>query len=342
MRLASLLALALSLTCPLYAQLAFRAVVLDAPGGLGTDARAVNDAGLAVVWVRDHDDGFWSAFWDSGLTRLLPLPGHNETYAEAVSNAGLAVGLSKPWLWEEATASVWVYPDGDPTPLPPGPPGGSYARDIGGQWVAGYMIGADFISTPVVWDLVGESCVTLSLYRDGVASGQAFGVNQVGQIVGWATGAGGIARATLWANYLAEPKDLATGAQRDARAFAINGEGVVVGGRDDQPFLWDGQCHELPIGHNEVGAAGAINDAGWAVGWVYSYEDGAYHAMLWRSGIGYRLEDCPGVGMPLAIARDINNGGAIACTGYDGAGTLCAVLLEPIETIPGGVVIPTP
>lgn len=329
-----LLVIAAMLVSVAYAQPAYRPISLNAPGDLGADARAVNDAGLAVVWVRDYEEGFWSAAWGEDLVPLLPLPGHSETYAEVANDAGQAVGCSKPWLWGESLAVVWSCLGGVPQVLPGAHLGGQ-ARGVNELGRAVGFVAEESRYVPMFWDYPQGTHRTLAFLRDEHPSAQALAVNDAGQIVGWAANEGGVPRAVLWANVDAEPIELAPDTLWNSQAHGVNNSGAIVGGMDGAPFLWRaGELVMLPVAHGEVGAAGAINDTGQAVGYVYASGDGLYHAMLWEDGQGFRLEQCPGVGMPLAIARDINEHGVIACTTYDALGKLGAVLLRPIEHHP--------
>lgn len=224
---------------------------------------------------------------------------------------------------------MWVYPSSKSVPLPQGLPGGSFARDVSADWVVGYIIGEDFYSTPVVWNLVLEDCQSLRFYRDGVENGQAFGVNEAGQIVGWVTNSDGTPRATFWSDSSAEPLNLTPSAVWRSHTFGINSAGVAVGGSDDLPFIWDGALRFLPIQGDEVGAATAINNDNVIIGWVWNYSDGRYYAMLWWHNSAYRLEELANTPWSLAIARDINNRGQIVATGYDEVGKLYAMILSP-------------
>jgi probable HAF family extracellular repeat protein len=63
--------------------------------------------------------------------------------------------------------------------------------------------------------------------------------------------------------------------------------------------------------------ARAINNRGDVVGWSEA-PDGYYHAVVWREGVLYNLNDlvAPGSGWLLVVANDINNSGDIVGGGY--------------------------
>jgi probable HAF family extracellular repeat protein len=121
----------------------------------------------------------------------------------------------------------------------------------------------------------------------------AFGLNNLGQVVGGAS-VGGSSHAVLWQAGSTTPTDLGT-LGGDSYAQGINDAGQVVGRYGDpfnsgnsNAFIWDavnGMHELLPLPGNSVGNAGSINAKGQAVGESSNYSGDPYsHAVLWPAG----------------------------------------------------------
>src|SRR5262245_8738143 len=115
-----------------------------------------------------------------------------------------------------------------------------------------------------------------------------------------------------------------------SEAFDVNESGTSVGRSSDfaeNPIAvqWDGKDLSpvmLPLlepGTNQprfLSIALAINDSGDVVGrWLGGPGGGFFEAFLFRNGVIKGLKNV--LGMKSSVARDINNAGAIACSGAD-------------------------
>ena len=115
----------------------------------------------------------------------------------------------------------------------------------------------------------------------GPQSAQAYDINDVGQVVGYATSAAGPQRAFLWQD--GGMTELGTLGGSASLANALNDAGQVVGtsrtttgSSATNPFLWEGGVMtDLGVG---PGTAYGINDAGQVVGQRNT------HGFLWDDG----------------------------------------------------------
>src|SRR5439155_582595 len=145
----------------------------------------------------------------------------------------------------------------------------------------------------------------------------AYGINDVGQIVGTSATASGTSHAFLWSNgTMADLGSLGSMGPSDGRG--INNRGQVVGGTIDannsqyHAFLWDnGMMQDLGTlpGYN-LSQGQAINDAGQVVGFSGDPSMGGLgHAFLWDNGTMRDLGTLPGY--DYSIALGINNAGRV-------------------------------
>ena len=155
---------------------------------------------------------------------------------------------------------------------------------------------------------------------------EAWGINEIGQVVGYSTIASGQQRAFLY--YDGSLNDLGTLGGDHSVATAINNAGQVVGYSSTvsgyyHAFLWQSNTGMIDLntlgGNHLQSYAYGINDAGQIVG--YSTADvgnGGYsQAFLYSAGL---MTGLPGI----IDARDINNAGQIV--GFNG---LTGFLLSP-------------
>jgi probable HAF family extracellular repeat protein len=132
----------------------------------------------------------------------------------------------------------------------------------------------------------------------GGGSGQANGINESGQVVGYATTADARGHAFLWDGGVLT--DLGTLGGRGSVANAVNQEGQVVGFSDTgtvpvRAFLWqDGVLTDLAPG-SRYSVAYGINDAGQVVGFAEPPPgSGPGGAFLWQDGVLTDLGTLPG------------------------------------------------
>src|SRR5436309_1733969 len=158
----------------------------------------------------------------------------------------------------------------------------------------------------------------------------AYGINDVGQIIGTSATASGTSHAFLWSNgTMADLGSLGSAGPSDGRG--INNRGQVVGGTVDannsqyHAFLWDhGTMSDLGTlrGYN-LSQAQAINDAGQVVGFSGDPSMGGLgHAFLWDNGT---MRDLGSLGQ-FSVAYDVNETGAAVGQTDVGNGELHAAL----------------
>jgi probable HAF family extracellular repeat protein len=171
----------------------------------------------------------------------------------------------------------------------------------------------------------------------------ALGINNNGQVVGWATDptTGYFAHAFYWAGNGAAIQDLGTLAGQTTSvslAAAINNNGWVAGESDNSGFLWTGAGPMLNIGSlggstTHVYGYG-LNNAGVVVG-DSQIANGAYHGFIYSNGVMTDTGTFAGIAVNDSglVAGDINSGGV-------GGTTLAYVravsgTLQPLGTLGG-------
>jgi probable HAF family extracellular repeat protein len=152
----------------------------------------------------------------------------------------------------------------------------------------------------------------------GGLSAQASDVNDVGQVVGYATTAASQARAFLWQE--GAMTNLGTLGGNASNANSINAFGHIAGSSNFAPgspyraVLWDGSAmiNLTPdLAASESSIAYGVNDARDVVGTLSSL--GKSIPFIWRNGTRTSLADLAGIG---AYAYDINNVGQVVGSAY--------------------------
>jgi len=146
----------------------------------------------------------------------------------------------------------------------------------------------------------------------GGGSGAGYGINDAGQVVGYATNSDHLGRATLWDGGVAF--DLGTLGGPESVANSINSRGQVVGFSDngevpERAFLWqDGVMSDLGSLGGRDSIAFHINNAGQVVGVSDTRPGMAGGAFLWDGGVMTDLGTLGGFG---AGAFGINDAGQV-------------------------------
>ncbi len=230
-------------------------------GGNHGFAAGVNNRGQIVGWAEtaEHDPtcnqdpqvlGFLAVLWEpkSGAsdriktTALQPLPGHTATAATAISDDGVAVGISgvcdqAVGRFSALEAVLWDR-NGKPVRLPNlGGTTWHTPMDINRQ---GDVVG--FSNPPGPGDPEGEFISRAFLWRNGAAEAEdlgtldgdplseAFAINAHGQVVGISFGGTAGARAFLWEDgVLKDLNDLIEGDDIFLSAQDINDAGQITG-----------------------------------------------------------------------------------------------------------------
>lgn len=155
----------------------------------------------------------------------------------------------------------------------------------------------------------------------GGQASEARGINNAGQIVGYAMTADGVAHATLWNGSVATALGVTAGAE--SYASAINAAGQVVGvsytaSYTPYAILWDGTTTtELSTSVGTTGShADGINNLGQIVG--ATTRAGGSFATVWN---GTTATDLGGIGRGFAI----NDAGQVAGISYLGGDTYATI-----------------
>lgn len=315
----SMIGLALAFTGPTAAQ------SVSPPINLGPGlATGVNDAG-DVVGASRPEGLFRATLWTAAGDKVdlgtlaTTLPGPRESVAEDVNNRTEVVGWSRKG--PEVHAFRWTRADGliDLGTLGGTDSGANAVDDAGnvvgnsatasGNWkaflwtptaglVALPLDSANDISNArqVVGESVGHAVMWTEIggVRDlgtlGGARSYAYGINDVGQVVGGSQTASGGFRfhAFLW-SAADGMKDLGTLGGDDSSAYAVNRAGHVVGSSttatgEIHAFLWTPTSGMVDLGAPVGGTSDAldINEAGWVVGDGIT-GGGEIRAMVWRT-----------------------------------------------------------
>jgi probable HAF family extracellular repeat protein len=215
-------------------------------------------------------------YQNGSFTDLGALPGINDgSLGEAVNPSGTVVGAS---IDDASHFRPTVWPNGTPGPIDIGDLGGG----AGSAWdlnAAGLVVGASKtafgVDHPFSWD--GIKLKDLGTFGGNLFDGQARGVNDLGQIVGSASGpdgnGGSFSHAALWQTN-ATIVDLGTSPLGSSSlALDINDAGVVVG-TSNGAMVWtqtNGMRDLIDLiqpnsGWTQLWAAEAINQDGWIVG----------------------------------------------------------------------------
>src|SRR5207249_4977985 len=253
----------------------------------------------------------------SVLLRLMRSPAFGRAIAMGCQASGRAVATLKSLRPNRIAPAGTLFAMNDPAGgCPPDrqrPP--REGRRLAGRcWALTILIGVAALS------VAASRAPAANLIDLGTLGGPvsiAYGINDVGQIVGTSATASGTSHAFLWSNgTMADLGSLGSMGPSDGRG--INNRGQVVGGTIDannshyHAFLWEnGTMRDLGTlpGYN-LSQAQAINDAGQVVGLSGDPSMGGLgHAFLWDNGTMRDLGTLPGY--DYSIALGINNAGRV-------------------------------
>jgi probable HAF family extracellular repeat protein len=235
-------------------------------GGIYSAARGLNDAGQVVGTSRVSTESLTadSFLWEDGVMTGLGIPGAPGTFASGINDAGQVVGgwydghHWRAYLWDDGVFSE---------PFPGKAAAINNAGLVAGEWEStrGYPVAA-------LWD-AAHGVRELGVLPGGVFSA-AYGLNDMGQVVGWSESNGGD-HAFLWDD--GQMIDLGHGAAAD-----INNAGQIVG----WSFIWsDGvraNLNDLVLDDFglTISSASAINDAGQIVAIAYDAQNRPHAVLL--------------------------------------------------------------
>jgi probable HAF family extracellular repeat protein len=284
------------------------------PGGLFSSAYAINDSGT-VVGVSSMTGGtLKTVMWQNGTISLLPAPvGGGTAIPEDINDAGEIAG--RYTVGADLSYGVYWTPDGTPTLLPP-LPGGiqafviAHAINASGQVVGrGQQSAPNYFGHAVVWNTT-EFQSDLGVMGGGTFS-EAYGINDLGIVVGVAAISSGAQRAFRWQDGVYTDLSTWPGGSVASKAYAINNAGVIVGLNNNVASVWkNGSVQPLPMppGVSAFTPAIDINEAGDIIATgtkIFPVEVG----VVWKNGQPIALGTLPGG--TISRARRINDAGEI-------------------------------
>ncbi len=284
------------------------------PDGDTVAGRSLGSTGVASLWTGG-----------GGLQALPNLAGRSFAVANAVNNAGVAVGTSSttpfgsgplPVLWQGGVVSA--------LPLPAGQTAGR-ANDINGSGVAVGSVGGGVLERPVIYN-GGSATLITAAAADGTVMRTAFGVNDAGWVAGNGSDPNNAA-VNVGLVYDSNAGSLlnigALPGANGALAFDIGNTGFVVGSSmlnqgAGLPFIWSPGAGmvgiPLPAGTSQ-GSARGVNAGGWAVGTASS----AFAIPFLYDGVAtYRLADL----VPAGSGWDLSTNTSSSALGIADDGTI--------------------
>ncbi|MCL4197296.1 MAG: hypothetical protein KJZ69_07360 [Phycisphaerales bacterium] len=148
-------------------------------GGNESRANAINDLSQ-VVGVADAVEGGGGFLWENGRMTALPNLGQSGGAAYDINAAGQIVGSSATFDWRQK-AVLWENGGVVELPILRSDPSAALAINDLGQ-IVGQSDGPNDNAHAVAW--VNEQIVDLHNSELGIGS-SAWGINNVGQVVGW-------------------------------------------------------------------------------------------------------------------------------------------------------------
>jgi probable HAF family extracellular repeat protein len=179
---------------------------------------------------------------------------------------------------------------------------------------AGQIVGYADYSNACMWE-EGKPVRDLGALPSGEFSpgARALDINEYGQVVGASTSNVGYDHAFFWSSGV-QPEDLNTPNETvDTSANALNVDGIVVGRRGNNPFIWTGATGMCELGSFGRYSSSAIdiNDTGVVLidcNAAFAYNEG----YVWDEATGPRGIGClPGETNAYCKPLDLNNRGQV-------------------------------
>ena len=287
-------------------------------GGNNSVAYGINESSQIAGYSRtsssgDNHHGF---IWDKGVMTDLGTLGADLSHVYDINESGQIVGFL--YYQNTGTNQAFIWEEGIITELTPFTEGGSSTA-----WAindSGVIVGGP--SHAYRW----EEGVIADLGTLGGSSSHAYGINNLGQIIGVAQDSSATNHAFLWEE--GDMTDLGVGT-----AIDINELGQVVGS-SGTAFLW---VNDIRTDLGTLGGSRsdvrAINDLGQIVGRSYDSSE-VWHAYLWENESMSDLNDLiDNDEWILTEATDINNTGKICGYGTIN-GEVHPFLLTPVQLGP--------
>lgn len=264
--------------------------------------------------------------WENGtLTDIGTLGVGTSCQAHGINNEGQIVGWSRFETSSRKHGFVWH--DGAMTDIGP-EEGMSWANDINESGVIAGWIGTPSVGGACYWDSSGFHAL-------GTLGGNfswAYGINDLGDVVGYSAKTSWGFHAFLWHDGIMGDLNPTTGVY--AAAHAVNNKGQAVGYVDspytNTAYLWDnGQMTMLGNLGGHWCEAYDINDSSQIVGYSQIPILNP-HAVIWENGL---TRDINPSGWTFSVAKAINDKGQIVGHGYNGSENR-AFMLTPTLIVP--------
>lgn len=284
------------------------------PGGIYSSAYSINNNGKIAGHAYDANGALTAVQWVNGvISPIASLDPSTVTVPEDMNDAGEMAGThrisGRMYLgvyWNSANFPLQLpsIPNGTPTLVR------AHAINASGQVVGMGQEGSpNYFGHAVVW-LRNMFQTDLGFMGGGTYS-EAYGINDLGDVVGVASVASTAQHAFLWKGGQFTDLSTWTGGGASSIAYAMNNNGEIVGLNSSVASLWkDGAVQALPMpaGISAYTPAVDINDAGDIIATGskgYPIEVG----VLWRNGQPIDLGTLPGG--TISRARRINAAGEI-------------------------------
>lgn len=237
-----------------------------------SQGNAVNDNGYVVGYANNRKKAS-RAFLYNG-SRLMDITGKDSSHGIAINNSNVVVGKinEQPFRWADGRVLML------PTLVRRGY-GSANAINENGLIAGGCESSAG--GRAVLWSSTGALLGALPLLT-GTAS-DAFGLNDSGDVVGYATDASGVRHAVLWRN--GAVIDLGPGSASD-----INNSGVVVGASGGRGYVYqDVDGDGVPEARNLNTLLDPVTGAGWSIRLATGINDsGQIVANGTKDGVSFR------------------------------------------------------
>lgn len=290
-------------------------------GGNRGLANDINSAGVIVGAARAGNGQMLPCVWTNGNAAALSTFGGVNGEAFAINDEGTIIGsaaaisgISYPAIWVNGVIDSIDSISNQ---------GGAALDLIDEGTIIGSTPGVD--SSGVLWTRTGIVYEAVDLGTLGGSTSDAFGVNDLGEVVGIAGAPNFESRGFLWRDGTMHP--IPTFGGSTSAAFGINNQSQVVGyatldNNQRRAFLYDdGVMTNLGTLGGNASTALAINEAGVVVG--HSLDGaGVQNAFVWQSGVMTAL---PGLGGSTAEATAINESNLIVGFASSAAGSTLAV-----------------
>jgi probable HAF family extracellular repeat protein len=284
------------------------------PGGTYASAYAINDTGKIVGMATDASGAYKTVEWVNGVISVIPDFSSALCVPEDLNDAGESVGQER--ISGFFSYALYWDSQNNLSALPGLANGASnlnraHAINASGQIVGMAQEGGptNFFGHAVVW--LQNSLQTDLGFMGGGTYSEAFGINDLGAVVGVAAIANTNQHAFLWQNGTYSDLSAWVGGGVSSKAYAINHQGDIVGLNASVAALWRNgsvQALTMPPGLSAYTPAIDINDAGDIIATAmvaYPIEVG----VLWRNGTPISLGTLPGG--TISRARRLNAAGEV-------------------------------